>query len=83
MQRVFLEKQLHTRKWLSLRKSQQATLTPEQVTLTPEEHTSLVKKLYAEAWADGQITPAVLAANTNLVAAWLKSNPDRQKFKKT
>jgi hypothetical protein len=69
LQRVFLEKQLHTRKWLSLRKSQQATLTPEQVTLTPEEHTSLVKKLYAEAWADGQITPAILAANTNLVAA--------------
>ena len=69
LQRVFLEKQLHTRKWLSLRKSQQAALTPEQVMLTPEEHTSLVKKLYAEAWADGQITPAVLAANTNLVAA--------------
>ncbi len=69
LERVFLEKQLHTRKWLSLRKSQQATLTPGQVTLTPEEHASLVKKLYAEAWADGQITPAVLAANTNLVAA--------------
>ena len=69
LQRVFLEKQLHVKKWLSLRKSQQANLTPEQITLTPEEHTSLVKKLYAEAWADGQITPAVLAANTNLTAA--------------
>ncbi|MGA2683854.1 MAG: DUF748 domain-containing protein [Verrucomicrobiota bacterium] len=69
LQRVFLEKQLHVKKWLSLRKSEQATLTPEQVTLTPEEHASLVKKLYAKAWADGQITPAVLAANTNLVAA--------------
>jgi hypothetical protein len=69
LQRVSLEKQLHLRKWLSLRKSQQATLTPGQVTLTPEEHASLVKKLYAEAWADGQIRPAMLAANTNLVAA--------------
>jgi hypothetical protein len=69
LQRVFLEKQLHVKKWLSLRKSEQATLTPEQVTLTPEEHAGLVKKLYAKAWADGQITPAMLAANTNLTAA--------------
>src|SRR5579862_7124298 len=69
LQRVFLDKQLHLRKWQSLRKSQQTTLTPEQVTLTPEEHAILVKKLYGEAWAHGQITPAMLAANTNLVAA--------------
>jgi len=69
LQRVFLDKQLHTRKWLSLRKSQQATLTPEQVTLTPSERADWVKKLYNEAWAKGQITPALLAANTNLVAA--------------
>ena len=69
LQRVFLEKQLHVKKWLSLRKSEQATMTPEQVTLTPEEHARLVKKLYAKAWADGKITPAVLAANTNLAAA--------------
>ena len=69
LQRVFLEKQLHMRKWLSLRKSQQATVTPEQITLTPSERADWVKKLYNEAWAKGQITPAMLAANTNLVAA--------------
>ncbi|HXR48527.1 MAG TPA: DUF748 domain-containing protein [Candidatus Limnocylindrales bacterium] len=69
LQRVILDKQLHTRKWLSLRKSQQATLTPEQVTLTPAERVDLVKKLYNEAWAKGQITPAMLAANTNLASA--------------
>ncbi len=69
LQRVFLEKQLHMRKWQSLRKSQQATMTPEQVTLTPSERADWVKKLYNEAWAKGQITPAMLAANTNLVAA--------------
>ena len=69
LQRVFLEKQLHMRKWLSLRKSQQATVTPEQITLTPAERADLVKKLYNEAWAKGQITPAMLAANTNLAAA--------------
>ncbi len=69
LQRVFLEKRLQTREWQSLRKSQQATMTPEQVTLTPSERADLVKKLYNEAWAKGQITPAMLAANTNLVAA--------------
>ncbi len=69
LQRVFLEKQLHMRKWLSLRKSQQATVTPEQVNLTPAERADLVKKLYNEAWAKGQITPAMLAANTNLATA--------------
>jgi len=69
LQRVFLEKQLRARKWLSLRKSQRATLSPEQVTLTPEEHADLVKKLYNEAWANGKITPAMLAANTNLAGA--------------
>ena len=69
LQRVFLDKQLAMRKWLSLRKSQQATVTPEQVNLTPAERADLVKKLYNEAWAKGQITPAMLAANTNLVAA--------------
>ena len=83
LQRVFLEKQVHMRKWLSLRKSQQATMTPEQVTLTPAERADLVKKLYNEAWAKGQITPAMLAANTNLAARWPKSNPKRPGFKKT
>ncbi|HEV2436708.1 MAG TPA: DUF748 domain-containing protein [Verrucomicrobiae bacterium] len=79
LQRVFLEKQLRTRKWQSLRKSQQATTTPEQITLTPSERADLVKKLYNEAWAKGQITPAMLAANTNLVAAvaQIKSNTPR------
>jgi hypothetical protein len=68
LQRAFLDKQLRTKKWLSLRTSQQATTTPDQITLTPEEHANLVKKLYNEAWADGKITPALLAANTNLAA---------------
>jgi len=69
LQRVFLDKQLRTTKWLSLRKSQQATTTPDQITLTPEERADLVKKLYGEAWANGKITPALVAANTNLTAA--------------
>ncbi|HUA37342.1 MAG TPA: DUF748 domain-containing protein [Candidatus Sulfopaludibacter sp.] len=82
LQRVFLEKQLHTRKWLSLRKSQQAALTPEQITLTPAERADLVKKLYNEAWTKGQITPALLAANTNLTAAVAQINARTPRIQK-
>jgi hypothetical protein len=69
LQRVFLEKQIHLKKWQSLRKSQQAAVTPNQVALTPEERTGWVKKLYHEAWANHQITPEMLAANTNITEA--------------
>ena len=69
LQRVFLEKQIHLKKWQSLRKSQQATITADQVVLTPEEHADWVKKLYHEAWASHQITPEMLAANTNIADA--------------
>ncbi len=66
LQRAELDRQLRARKWLSLRKSERATNTVDQVTLTPDERQSLVKKLYHEALADGRITPAIIAANTNL-----------------
>jgi hypothetical protein len=68
LRRVSLEEQLHTKKWLSLRKSQRAVTTPDQVILTPEERTHWIKKLYGEALADGKITPALIAADTNLAA---------------
>jgi hypothetical protein len=66
LQRAELDRQLRARKWLTLRKSERATNTVDQVTLTPDERQSLVKKLYHEALADSRITPAILAANTNL-----------------
>jgi hypothetical protein len=68
LRRVSLEEQLHTKKWLSLRKSERAATAPGQLVLTPEEQTHWIKKLYGEAWADGKITPALIAANTNLAA---------------
>jgi hypothetical protein len=69
LQRVFLEKQLQLRKWQSLHKSQRATVTPDQITLTPAEREDWVKKLYKEAWANHQITPAMITANTNIAVA--------------
>ncbi len=69
LQRIALEKQLRTRQWLSLGKSERDATTPDQVVLTPDERASLVKKLFSEAEAGGKITPALIAANTNLAAA--------------
>jgi Domain of Unknown Function (DUF748) len=69
LQRVALEKQLRTLKWQSLGKAEHDTTTPDQIVLTPGERTSLVKKLFGQAQADGKITPAIIAANTNLAAA--------------
>jgi hypothetical protein len=66
LQRADLDRELRARKWLTLRKSERATNTVDQVTLTPDERQSLVKKLYHEALADGRITPAIIAASTNL-----------------
>ena len=50
--------------------------------LTPDERASLVKKLFGQAQADGKITPALLAANTNLAAAIAQIGPDKLEIKK-
>jgi hypothetical protein len=68
LRRASLEKQIRTRQWQSLRKSERATTTPDQFTLSPEEHSAWVKKLYVEALDKGVINVAFIAANTNLAA---------------
>ena len=69
LQRIALEKEIRTRQWQSLGKADRATTTPGQIVLTPGQRASWVKKLFSEAEDSGQITPALIAANTNLVAA--------------
>jgi len=69
LQRVALEKEIRTRQWQSLGKADRAGTTPDQLVLTPGQRTSWVKKLFAEAEDSGKITPALIAANTNLTAA--------------
>ena len=54
---------------LALDKAQRTTATPDQLMLTPDQRAAWVKKLFAEAQADGAITPAMISANTNLSAA--------------
>jgi hypothetical protein len=70
LQRVALEKEIRTRQWQSLGKADRASTTPEQMVLTPGQRTSWVKKLFAEAEDSGKITPALIAANTNVAAAF-------------
>jgi Domain of Unknown Function (DUF748) len=69
LQRIALEKDIRTSQWQSLGKSERDTTTPDQIVLTPGERTSWVKKLFGEAETAGKITPALIAANTNLAAA--------------
>jgi Domain of Unknown Function (DUF748) len=75
LQRAALDKRLRTRKWMSLDKSERAATTPDNIVLTPDERTHLIKKFYNEDLSDGKITPALIAANTNLaaIAAQIKS----------
>jgi hypothetical protein len=69
LQRIALENEIRTRQWQSLGKADRAATTPEQIVLTPGQRTSWVKKLFGEAEVAGQITPELIAANTNLTAA--------------
>ncbi len=82
LQRTALEKQLRTLKWQSLGKAEHAATTPDQMVLTPDERTALVKKLFSEAQAAGKITPAILAANTNLAAVVALLGTHRLEIKK-
>ena len=61
LRRANLEKQIRTRQWTSLRKSERATTTPGQLTLTLEQHTAWVKQLYSEAVGKGVINAAFIA----------------------
>src|SRR5208282_4497229 len=75
LRRVNLDKQIRTREWASLRKSERAATTPDQLVLTPEQHAAWVKKLYGEAVGKGVINPAFIAANTNLAAVAAQIKP--------
>lgn len=68
LQRVALDKQIRSRIWANLRKSQQATNSVDEIIVAPDERARWVKKFYDEAVAAGKITPELIAANTNLAA---------------
>jgi hypothetical protein len=82
LQRAALDRQVRTRVWMKLRKSEQATNSVDALVLTPEIRAKWVKKLYAEAVADGKITPQLLAANSNLAAYAAQVLPRKNFFEK-
>ena len=68
LQQIAFDKELRTSKWQSLRKSQRQAIPPDAVVVTPKERSRLVTKLYDEALDRGTLSPAIIAANTNLEA---------------
>lgn len=82
LQRIALDKEIRTRQWQSLGQSERARTTPDQIVLTARQRTDWVKKLFSKAEADGKITPALIAANTNLAAAVAQLNSRNATVKK-
>ena len=82
LQRAALDRQIRTRIWMKLRKSEQATNSVDTLVLAPEVREKWVKKLYAEAVADGKITPQLVAANSNLIAYAAQVLPRKIVFEK-
>jgi len=77
LQQAIVEKQIRELQWRSLRDSERRTTTSDQLVLTPEQHSKWVKKLYGDAISNGRITPAFIAANTNLSAVAAQIKPTR------
>jgi hypothetical protein len=55
LRQVAVEKKMRAQKWKSLGKSEQAATPAEKVELTADERPKWLKKLYAEALANGEI----------------------------
>jgi hypothetical protein len=81
LQRAAFDRELRTRQWNSLSKSKKEAITPDQIVLTPEERTHWVNELYGEALSKGTISPAVLAAHTNLAAIAAQIAPPKKSKK--
>jgi hypothetical protein len=82
LQRIAFEKELRTRQWQSLRKSQKESTTPGEIVLTPEQRSDLVNDLYDEALSSRRLTPAILAADTNLAAIASQIKPPQDTLEK-
>ncbi len=82
LQRAALDHEIRTRVWLKLRKSERATNSVDQLSLTPETRAHWLDKIYSEELANGKITPALIAANTNLAGYAAQILPHHQEIEK-
>ncbi len=82
LQRVALDRAIRERVWTKLRKSERATNSVAELVVPPEVRARYVKKLYAEAFAAKKITPALIAANSNLTAYAAEISSHEPRFRK-
>jgi len=68
LQRAALDREIRTRLWQKMDKTERATNSVENLPLDSDVRADWVKRLYGEALADGRITAEFIAANTNLAA---------------
>jgi len=77
LQRAALDKEIRTRLWQKLNQTMSATNSLKQLVLAPEVRADWVKRIYYEAVANGKITTALIAANTNLATFAAQVLPQR------
>jgi len=82
LQRAALDGAIRTRIWQKYRKIEQATNSVDAIVLKPETRAKWVARLYAEAVANGKITPQLIAANSNLLAYAATVLPKKDLFEK-
>jgi hypothetical protein len=82
LQRAALDGEIRTRIWQKYRKIEQATNSVDAIVLKPETRAKWVARLYAEAVANGKITPQLIAANSNLLAYAATVLPKKDLFEK-
>lgn len=63
LRRAAVEKRMRTVKWMSLSRTEQAATRPEQITLAPQEREELLRRVFAEALAKGEL--AMVLSRTN------------------
>ncbi|HEX4349696.1 MAG TPA: DUF748 domain-containing protein, partial [Verrucomicrobiae bacterium] len=68
LERAALDREIRTRLWKKLRRSDQAKTSAAQIVPTLANRTHYIQKMLAEAYKAGKITPELIAANTNLAA---------------
>jgi hypothetical protein len=66
LQQAALNRDIRSRVWQQLRDTTGTTNSADQIVLSPADQAAWVQKLFQAALADGRISPAQIAANTNL-----------------
>ncbi len=68
LQRAALDREIRTRIWMKLRKTEQAPNSASDLVLNADDRAEWIETLYKESVAAGKITPESITANTNLAA---------------